>query len=152
MDPVTIAIVLMIIGLILLIVEALTPGFFAVVPGAVLVVMGLLIYFVDGILDKSYLLIIAAIVVTLVVSAVTFKGYQMLAKPEPPTTTVVDSLVGKEGIVTTDVKPGSLKGKVKIDSDSWSATSDDMIKAGTDVIVYAAEGVHVKVREKASNQ
>jgi len=148
MDPAAIGTVLIIIGLILLIIEALTPGFFAVVPGAVLVVMGLLIYFVDGILNKGYLLVIAAIIVTLVVSAVTFKGYQILAKPEPPTTTVVDSLIGKEGIVTTDVKPGSLKGKVRIDSDSWSATSDDPIKAGTDVVVYAAEGVHVKVRQK----
>lgn len=149
MDPVTIAIILMIIGLILLIIEALTPGFFAVVPGAVLVVMGLLIYFVDGILDKWYLLVSAAIIVTVVVTAITFKGYQILAKPEPPTTTVASSLIGREGIVTTDVKPGTLKGKVKIGSDTWSATSEDPIKNGASVIVYDAEGVHVKVRQKS---
>ncbi|MCL2296478.1 MAG: NfeD family protein [Methanomassiliicoccaceae archaeon] len=148
MDPVTIAIILMVLGLILLIIEALTPGFFAVVPGAVLVVMGLLIYFVDGILDKWYLLALAAIVVTLVVTAITFKGYQLLAKPEPPTTTVATSLIGREGLVTSDVKPGNLKGKVKIGSDSWSATSEDPIAAGTEVVVYDAEGVHVKVRQK----
>jgi len=148
MDPATIGIILIIIGLILLIIEALTTGFFAVVPGAVLVVMGLLIYFIDGIMNKPLWLVAAAIIVTLVVSAITFKGYQILAKPEPPTTTVVDSLIGREGIVTADVKPGSLKGKVRIDSDSWSATSDDLIKTGTNVIVYAAEGVHVKVRQR----
>ena len=148
MDATTIAIILMIIGLILLIIEALTPGFFAVVPGAVLVVMGLLIYFIDGILDKWYLLVTAAIVVTIVVTAITFKGYQILAKPEPPTTTVASSLIGKAGIVTTDVRPGTLKGKVKIGSDTWSATSEDPIKMGAEVIVYDAEGVHVKVRTK----
>ncbi|MDR0508516.1 MAG: NfeD family protein [Candidatus Methanoplasma sp.] len=150
MDPITIAIILMILGLVLLIIEALTPGFFAVVPGAVLVVMGLLIYFVDGILDKWYLLVLAAIVVTFVVTAITFKGYQILAKPEPPTTTVASSLIGREGLVVTDVKPGNLKGKVKIGSDSWSATSEDLIVAGTEVVVYDAEGVHVKVRQKNS--
>jgi len=148
MDPVTIAIILMIIGLVLLIIEAFTPGFFAVVPGAVFVVMGLLIYFVDGILDKWYLLVTAAIIVTIAVTAITFKGYQILAKPEPPTTTVASSLIGREGVVTIDVKPGTLKGKVKIGSDLWSATSEDLIKAGAEVVVYDAEGVHVKVREK----
>jgi len=148
MDPGTIAIILVIIGLILLTIEALTPGFFAVIPGAVLVVVGVLGYFVDGYFENMLLLVGSIIVVTLVVSAVTIKGYQYLAKPEPPTTTVASSLIGKEGIVTTDVKPGNLKGKVKIDSDSWSATSEELIKAGTNVVVYDAEGVHVKVRTK----
>ena len=150
MDPITIAIILMILGLVLLIIEAMTPGFFAVVPGAVLVVMGLLIYFVDGILDKWYLLVLAAIIVTSVVTTITIKGYQILAKPEPPTTTVASSLIGREGLVVTDVRPGNLKGKVKIGSDSWSATSEDLIVAGTEVVVYDAEGVHVKVRQKNS--
>ena len=148
MDPVTIAVILVIIGLILLTIEALTPGFFAVIPGAVLVVVGVLGYFIDGFFDNTVLLVGSALVVTLVVSAITIKGYQILAKPEPPTTTVASSLIGREGMVTTDVKPGSLKGKVKIDSESWSATSEELIKAGTGVVVYDAEGVHVKVRPK----
>jgi membrane protein implicated in regulation of membrane protease activity len=148
MDPGTIAIILMTVGLILLIIEALTPGFFAVIPGAVLVVIGLLGYFVEGYFDSPLYLIATVVVVTLVVSFVTIKGYQVLARPEPPTTTVVDSLIGREGVVISDVKPGTLKGKVKIDSDSWSATSEELIRTGADVVVYAAEGVHVKVRPK----
>ncbi|MDR0309558.1 MAG: NfeD family protein [Candidatus Methanoplasma sp.] len=148
MDPATIAIILMMIGLVLLIIEALTPGFFAVIPGAVCVVVGVLGYFIDGYFDSVPFMVVTVIVVVLVVSFVTIKGYQILAKPEPPTTTVVDSLVGKEGLVTTEVNPGNLKGKVRIDSDSWSATSEETIPKGSDVVVYAAEGVHVKVRKK----
>ncbi|MCL2032560.1 MAG: NfeD family protein [Methanomassiliicoccaceae archaeon] len=148
MDATTIAIILMIAGLILLIIEALTPGFFAVVPGAVLVVVGVLGYFVGGFFDTWYLLVASVIIVTVVVTVGTIKLYQMLARPEPPTTTVVDSLIGREGVVMTDVKPGNLKGKVRIGSDSWSATSDNVIKTGAEVVVYAAEGVHVKVRQK----
>jgi len=149
MDPATLAIFLIIVGLVLLIIEALTPGFFAVVPGAVLVAIGVLGYFVDGFFDKWYLLVSSAIIVTLIITVVTIKGYQILAKPEPPTTTVVDSLIGREGTVTSDVRPGNLKGKVKIGSDSWSATSEDLIKVGSEVVVYDAEGVHVKVRQKS---
>ncbi|AIZ56397.1 hypothetical protein Mpt1_c05060 [Candidatus Methanoplasma termitum] len=145
MEP--IAIVLIIIGLVLLTIEALTPGFFAVIPGAVLVVLGILGYFIDGFFENVLLLVGSAIIVTLVVSFITIKGYQKLAKPEPPTTTVASSLIGRGGVVTVDVRPGNLKGKVKIGSESWSATSEDHIKVGTDVIVYDAEGVHVKVRK-----
>jgi membrane protein implicated in regulation of membrane protease activity len=149
MDLADMAIILIIIGLILLTIEALTPGFFAVIPGAVLVVVGVLGYFIDGFFDNVLLLVGSAIIVTVVVSIITIKGYQILAKPEPPTTTVASSLIGREGVVTSDVKPGNLRGKVKIDSDTWSATSEDLIKIGTDVIVYDAEGVHVKVRIKS---
>lgn len=141
------AIILMIIGLILLIIEALTPGFFAVIPGAVLVIIGIMGYFIEDFFTSWYL-IVTAIVVALVVTVITIKGYQLLAKPEPPTTTVVESLVGREGLVTARVQPGNLKGKVKIDSDSWSATSESPIEAGAKVTVYAAEGVHIKVRQK----
>ncbi len=147
MDLATIAIICMILGLILLIIEAATPGFFAVIPGAVLVIIGLLGYFVEDFFTSWYLPA-TAIVVTLVVTAVTIKGYQMLARPEPPETTVMESLVGKTGTVTQKVEPGSLRGKVKIDSDLWSATSESTINEGTEIEVYAAEGVHIKVRPK----
>lgn len=147
MDYATIAIICMIVGLILLIIEAMTPGFFAVIPGAVLVIIGLLGYFVDGFFESWYLPV-TAVVVAVAVSAVTIKGYQLLAKPEPPETTVVESLVGRSGIVTKTVEPGNLHGKVVINSDIWSATSEYIIEEGTDVEVYAAEGVHIKVRPK----
>lgn len=147
MDPATLAIILIIIGLVLLIIEALTPGFFAVIPGAILAIIGIMGYFIEDFFGSWYL-IATAVIVAIVVSAVTIKGYQMLAKPEPPTTTVMESLVGREGTVTSTVYPGNLKGKVKIDSDSWSATSEDTIEIGTKVSVYDAEGVHIKVRPK----
>jgi membrane protein implicated in regulation of membrane protease activity len=50
-------------------------------------------------------------------------------------------------MVTTAVVPSSLKGKVRIDHDTWSATSDKAIPVGRKVVVKASEGVHVKVEE-----
>ena len=148
MDPATIAIILMIIGLILLIIEALTPGFFAVIPGAILMVIGILGYFVDGYFDNPLMLVVTVIVVAFLVSIFTVKFYQMLAKPEPPETTVTESMVGKTGIVTVKTDPNSIRGKVKVGSDTWSATSDEVIEKGTEVIIYAGEGVHVRVRPR----
>ena len=74
--------------------------------------------------------------------------YQRLAPPGPPETSVATSMVGREGLVTETVKPNSLKGKVRIQNDTWSATSDHEIPKGTWVIVFESEGVHVKVKEK----
>ena len=59
-----------------------------------------------------------------------------------------ESLIGKQGIVTTPTSPQSTtKGKVKIGSDIWSATSDKPIKKGKRVVVIASEGVHIIVEE-----
>ena len=87
-------------------------------------------------------------IVTVPVSLITVKAYQRLARPEPPTTTVTDSLVGRDGIVTVQTQDGNMKGKVKVGSDTWSATSDEPIEVGTAVVVERSEGVHVHVRRK----
>jgi membrane protein implicated in regulation of membrane protease activity len=50
--------------------------------------------------------------------------------------------------VTVRTGPEDIKGKVRIDSDVWSATSDEPIEAGTEVTVIKSQGVHVTVRRK----
>lgn len=147
MDPFIVAVILIIAGAAFLIYEAFSPGAFMVIPGTVLVIVGLI---GAAFPDKLYTWWSPAIalVVTVPVSIVTVKAYQHLAKPEPPTTTVTDSLLGKEGVVTVATEVGNMKGKVKIGSDTWSATSDESLEIGTAVIVDHSKGVHVHVRRK----
>jgi membrane protein implicated in regulation of membrane protease activity len=72
--------------------------------------------------------------------------YRIIAPNKPPTTTVADSLVGKEGIVTAPTNPNHrTKGKVRIESQIWSASADTIIPSGTRIKVISSEGVHVKV-------
>ena len=145
MDPFTVAVILIIAGAAFLIFEAFSPGAFMVIPGTVLVILGLIGAAFPDILDSWWSPVIA-LVVAIPVTLVTIKGYQRLAVPEPPTTTVVDSLVGRTGRVTVATESGNMRGKVKIGSDTWSATSDEPIEAGAEVIVESSEGVHVHVR------
>lgn len=145
MDPFTVAIALIIIGAAFLIFEAFSPGAFMVIPGTVLVILGIIGAAFPDILISWWSPVIA-LVIAVPVTLLTIKGYQRLAKPEPPTTTVVSSLVGKQGVVTTATEPGTMRGKVRIGSDTWSATSDDPISAGETVVVENSEGVHVHVR------
>lgn len=145
MDPFTVAIVLIIIGILFLIAEAFSPGAFMVIPGTVILIIGLIGAAFPDILFSLWSPVIA-VAVAIPVTLVTVYLYKSLAKPEPPTTTVMESLVGKRGTVIVATEAGNMKGKVKIGSDTWSATSDSPIEAGAEVEVESSEGVHVHVR------
>ncbi len=141
------ALAFIIIGVLMLLAEAASPGAFIVVPATVLLVLGCV-----GLIYPDWLLTwwapLAAVVVLVPMTLVTMKLYQNLAPPAPPETTVGTSLIGRVGIVESDVYPNSLKGKVRIRHDTWSATSaSSVIPAGSRVVVTRSEGVHVTVEE-----
>jgi membrane protein implicated in regulation of membrane protease activity len=144
-DPWFLGLLFVIIGIVMLLGEASSPGFFIGIPASILIVIGLFgIAFPD--LFFSFWSPVIAAGTAGVVTFITILLYRRLAPPEAPTTTVGESLIGREGIVLVSTDPDSLtKGKVKIGSDTWSATSDKPIKAGTKVKVVASEGVHITV-------
>ncbi len=133
-----------IIGIVLLLIEASSPGFFIAVPATVLIVLGLLGMYIPNFYFSPWAPI-TAIVVGAPLTYVTLLLYQKLAPPSPPTTTVGESLIGRTGVVEREVVPDSIKGKVNIDNQTWSATSVDPIPAGAKVRVVASRGVHVTV-------
>ena len=140
----TFALAFMILGIILLLVEAVTPGSFIIVPATVLIVLGII-----GLINSDWLFIwwspIIAVIIMIPMTYASFKLYQMLAPPAPPETTVGTSLIGKTGVVITRVVPGNITGKVRIANDTWSSTADEVIPKGTKVHVVRSEGVHVVV-------
>ena len=87
MDPFMIACIILIAGAAFLIYEAFMPGGFCVIPGVVLLVLGIVGLIWPDILMSIWSPVIA-LVVAVPVTLITLKGYQYLAKPEPPTTTV----------------------------------------------------------------
>lgn len=142
----TLALIFVIIGIFMLLAEAASPGSFIIVPATVLLVLGGI-----GLVYPDWLLTwyapVTAVVVLVPMTIFTIKMYQKLAPPVPPETTVATSLVGMTGMVEVPVLPHSMKGKVRIANDTWSAVSDVPIPAGKRVVVKSSEGVHVKVEE-----
>ncbi len=141
----SLGILLVIVGIILLIAETHTPGFFIAIPGTVLVIIGIAYIFMPTI--DPILLAVVTLVGTMITLFAVMMFYKKLGEPEPPSTTTIDTLVGKTGVVIKKIEPNTLTGKVRIDSDVWSATADHEIKEGTKVVVIKGEGVHVVVRE-----
>ena len=146
MEPTTIALCIIIIGALLIIGEAVSPGVYMIIPGTVMVVLGIIGYIVPDFLFSIWAPITMALV-GLVTSVITVIVYRRLGEPEPPATSVSDALVGKMGIVTVATSPENLKGKVKVGSELWSARSTVPIDAGKTVRVVSTEGVHVVVVE-----
>ncbi len=143
-DPSAIGLALLIIGIIFIIAEAATPGFFIGVMGTAFIAMGIVGIFFPYILDTPWSPIIVVIVTSgSMLGAVMF--YRRLGATQPTATTITESNVGKEGIVMEDIEPHNLKGKVKISHQIWSATSDENIQKGATVRVIDWEGVHVIV-------
>ncbi len=145
-DPAVVGMVLLIVGILLIIAEAATPGFFVGVIGTAFVAMGIIGLFFPFIADTPWSpLIVLVVTGGSMFGAITF--YRKLGKTQPTATTITESNVGKEGLVIEDVQPHSLKGKVKIAHQIWSATSDEPIPKGKMVKVVDWEGVHVIVEE-----
>lgn len=60
----------------------------------------------------------------------------------------IDRVLGKEGIVLETIDPISGRGVVRINSEQWSAESTEgrPIVAGSQVVVVAVQGTHLKVQ------
>jgi membrane protein implicated in regulation of membrane protease activity len=146
-DPWILGLIMLVMGIILFIVEASSPGFFIGIFASIFVVIGIIGIALPGLFFTVWSPIIAAIVgIGTTVFVIFF--YKKLAPPEKPTTTVAESLIGKTGIVMVDTDPNSLtKGKVKVGSDVWSATSEPRIRKGSKVVVVDSEGVHITVKK-----
>lgn len=146
MDPFLIALSFVIIGILMLIAEAVTPGSFIIVPGTVVLVLGLL-WMANPDWTLAWWSPIVAVIVLVPMIFASIKLYQMLAPPAPPETTVASSLIGKKGQVTKEIVPGDISGKVRVDNDIWSATASKRIPIGTKVVVLESKGVHIVVDE-----
>ena len=146
-DPWLMGLLFVIIGVIMLLAEASSPGFFIGIPATILIVIGMIGIAFPQLFFTIWSPIIAAILTPIVTLTIIYI-YKRLAPPEAPTTTVGESLHGKTGIVLKDTEPDNLtKGKVKVGTDIWSATSDEVIKKGAKVVVIASEGVHITVEK-----
>ena len=136
---------MIIAGIGLLVIEASQPGFFVAVPGTTLIVLGAVTLLIPEFANDWAPVII--VVTALVSSIITIVVYRKIAPGHKPLSTSRDILEGREGIVVTTVTPGSISGKVKIDTGVWSATADTEIPEGKKITVVSSEGVHVKVKE-----
>ncbi len=143
-DP-TIGITLVIVGIVLLAFELVHPGALLLIPGSILLVAGFLCLFLPDVLVNSFIGPIAIIVVAIVAALIEIPYYRWIAPNHWPLSTTSAGLVGAEGIVIVPIVPNTLKGKVRVRSEVWSARATAEIPEGSRVRVVHGEGVSVTV-------
>lgn len=138
--------ILIIVGSALFAFELIHPGAWLLIPASIMIVAGLLYILLPDVLLNSLYGPSIIVLVALAAALATIPYYRWVAPIHKPMSTTVQSLEGQTGIVVTPVVPDSLSGKVQIQSEVWSARSDQPIPAGTRVRVVSGEGVSVLVR------
>lgn len=138
---------LIVIGALLLLAEALHPGFFVAVPGTTMIVLGIM--FLLGIdVFATVWGILIGVGSALIAASLSVLLYRRLSPEQLPTTMSRDSLIGKEGRVVREVRSDEITGKVSISGVEWSARSQEKVLApGAIVRVVGSSGVHVIVEE-----
>ena len=136
---------LVVVGIFLFAIELVHPGALLLIPGSILLVAGLLaLFFTDSILTSvaGVLAIVAAAVISAIAE---IPYYRYIAPVHRPMTTTSAGLTGEVGILVADVVPHTLKGKVRVKSEIWSADADVPIPTGAKVRIVSGEGVAVRV-------
>lgn len=133
-------------GLALFIFEIFVPGF-------VLGCLGIGAFFtaVVALLDVSLELQLVVFAVTSIISFFGIRPFVLkyLLKGDGLKTNI-DSLVGREAIVTKDFEPIMRKGRVKVDGDDWLANSSESIElsVGDRVLIEKVESNTLIVKPK----
>ena len=131
--------------MVVLALEFVHPGALLLIPGSILLVGGLLYLFLpDFLLDTPWGLVIV-VVSAIVATILEIPYYRYIAPTHGPMTTTAAGLVGEVGTVVAPVIPDTLRGKVRIKSEIWSAQASHPIPVGTKVRIVSGEGVAVEV-------
>ena len=130
----------LIIAGIFLIIESATTGFlvFWFSVGALVALVSS--FFIENVITQTSIFLIAS---TILIFA-TRKFCNKFLKNDAPET--INTSVGKVGTVTVDINPIKAEGQVKINGETWSATSKSPIEKGSEIVVEKVEGVKAVVK------
>lgn len=130
----------LIIAGIFLIIESATTGFlvFWFSVGALIALVSS--FFIESIITQTSIFLVAS---TILIFATRKFCNKFLNNNAPET---INTIVGKVGKVTVDIDPINAVGQVKISGETWSASAETPIAAGSEIIVEKVEGVKAIVK------
>lgn len=136
---------LIVVGLILFGVELIHPGALLLVPGSIILMAGVLYIFFPATLLQTPYGALAILLAAIVGALVQIPFYRWVAPNHRPMTTTSGGFTGEVGIVVAPIDPNTMRGKVRIGSEVWTARADRAIPSGTRVKVVSGEGVSLLV-------
>lgn len=138
-------VILVIVGVFLFAVEIVHPGALLLIPASIVIAAGLLFLFLPNVLVGSLLGPVIVVGAAMAAALATIPYYKWVAPVHRPMSTIPSSLEGEVGVVIAPVIPDTLRGKVRVNSEIWSARAEMPIPAGTKVRILGGEGVSIRV-------
>ena len=141
---------LMLIGIVLIIAEAMVPSFGILGFGGIVAFLmgGLMLFDTDsGAFQIGWPVLGATVFVMAIVIIVTIRLALKMRKQS--VTTGIDVLIGREGEVLIDFKQ---KGQVRIGGEIWAARSTVDVKQGDSVRVLAVDGLMLEVEKSPGSE
>ncbi len=135
-----------IIGLVLLLLELVMPGFVIFFFGIGAWVTALLCLFTEPNINIQVIVFAISSVLTLLLFRRMIRN-KFLYNKDDRSEAVEDEFTGKSAIAITDFGPDR-KGKVEFKGTSWDAESVSDIKAGQTVIIKQKENIKLKIEPK----
>ncbi len=139
-------IVWFIIGLVLLLLELVMPGFVIFFFGVGAWVTALLCLFTEPDINIQVIVFAVSSVLTLLLFRRMIKN-KFLYNKDDRSEAVEDEFTGKEAVAVNDFGPGKT-GKVEFKGTSWNAESESDIKTGQKVTIKQKENIKLKVEPK----
>lgn len=140
---------LIILGILLFVLELVTPTFGALAIGGVISLALGSLFLIDP--ESPYGEIPKTVVITVVLASTLFflvAGRLGLKAQRRRKLTGTEGMIGEEGEAITDFKKG--RGKVLVHGEIWDAWSDEEIKKGDPVKVVEVKGLRVRVSKVSS--
>jgi membrane protein implicated in regulation of membrane protease activity len=135
-----------IIGLVLLLLELVMPGFVIFFFGVGAWITALLCLFTDPGINVQVVVFAVSSVLTLIIFRRMIKN-KFIYNKDDRSGAVEDEFTGKEGIAIADFGSDN-KGKVEFKGTSWDAESESEIKAGQTVVIIEKENIKLIVEPK----
>jgi membrane protein implicated in regulation of membrane protease activity len=133
-----------IVGIVLLIMELFTPGFFVACLGIAFLVTAIPAFFGGNVQLQIIVFSLANIVIFLALRPLLLK---VLSPDKHATRTNADALIGRDGIVSEKIDPDTYSGRVKVGGEDWRAISNsgEAIGAGQKITVTKVDGAKLFV-------
>jgi inner membrane protein len=132
----------LILALVLVGIEMMTPGFFAIWLGGAALITGLVVLVVSSMSWEGQVILFALLAAVSVLGWYTIGRRVLIATDDATLNRRGDSLVGRTGDLIEPIVNG--RGRVKIDDSTWRAEGGDA-PLGTRMIVVGVQGAILKV-------
>ena len=126
------------------IIEIATVGFFIFWLGIGALFAMVASFFTDNLLIQTTVFVISSSVLIPLTKPIVNKYFD----DGKTIATNAYSLIGKVGIVTTEINTLNSTGQVKVNGEIWSAKANEDIKQGTEVEILKIDGVKLIVKPK----